>query len=180
MFKVLYILKDMNYKAIDKFIESWGAMGSVWGINTSTARVHALLMTSADRLSLDDIATRLGISRGNASMCLKELRGWGVIKLIKEPGDRRDYYLSESNVQKMFFAIARERKRREFDPIVEVVQTTLHALREETAGREDEVEARLKQMEELLGALKSAAEQFLANEKMAQAFLPLLMRMGKE
>ena len=162
-------------QTIDKFIESWGVMGSVWGINASTARVHALLMVSEGPLSLDDIATKLAISRGNASMCLKELRNWGVVKLIKEPGDRRDYYVSESDVRKMFFAIARERKRREFDPLVEVVTTTLHSLREEADGHEDEVQARLNQMEELLMTLKLIAERFLGNEKMAESILPLLL-----
>ena len=166
-------------QAIDKFIESWGVMGSVWGINTSTARVHALLMISRGPLSLDDIAKRLGISRGNASMCLKELRSWRVIRLIKEPGDRRDYYVSESDVRKMFFAIARERKRREFDPLLEVVATTLHSLWERGDGREDEVQRRLKQMEELLMMLKVIAERFLGDEEMAESVLPLLLRSSK-
>ncbi len=166
--------------AVDKFIESWGAMGSVWGVNASTARVHALLMTSSEPLSLDEIAARLEISRGNASMCLKELRAWTVIKLIKEPGDRRDYYVSESNVQKMFFAIARERKRREFDPLVEVVQTTLKALSDEIPGAVDEVKDRLEQMEELLSSLKSVAELFLANERLALGALPMLTKMAAD
>jgi DNA-binding transcriptional regulator GbsR (MarR family) len=91
-------------------------MGSVWGVNTSTARVHALLMASDESLSLDDIASRLQISRGNASMCLKDLRNWGVVRLAKVPGDRRDYYVSEPDVWKMSFAIARERKRRPYAP----------------------------------------------------------------
>ena len=167
-------------EAIDKFIESWGVMGSVWGINASTARVHALLLTSEEPVSLDDIANRLAISRGNASMCLKELRNWKVVKLVKEPGDRRDYYLSESDVQKMFFAIAKERKRREFDPIVEVVETTLRALTRESPGRQDKVPARLREMEKLLGTLKVVAERFLGNEKMATSILPFLLRSSQE
>lgn len=170
---------DAKTQAIDEFIESWGAMGSVWGINTSTARVHALLMTSNEPLSLDDIAARLAISRGNTSMCLKELRNWRVIKLIKEPGNRRDFYVSESDVQKMFFAIARERKRREFDPLVEVVGTALQSLREETDGPEDDAQKRLKQMEEMLATLKLIAERFLGNEKLAVSVLPLLLRSSK-
>src|SRR3989337_1417877 len=134
--------------AKEQFVESWGALGQVWGINTSTARVHALLMVSADPISLDDIAARLGISRGNASMCLKELRSWRVIKLVKEPGDRRDYYISESDATKMFFAIARERKRREFDPLVEVVEATLTKLKTEDKTP-TEVTARLEKLEGL-------------------------------
>lgn len=166
-------------QAIDNFIESWGTMGSVWGINASTARVHALLMVSTDPMSLDALATRLSISRGNASMCLKELRSWGVIRLIKEPGDRRDYYVSEADVQKMFFAIARERKRREFDPVVDVVKETLSSLQEETGGRKDEVSARLEQMEELLTTLKLVGDRFLGNEKLANSLLPLLLRSSR-
>lgn len=167
-------------QAIDKFIESWGTMGSIWGINTSTSRVHALLMTSSTPLSLDDIATRLKISRGNASMCLKELRSWAVIDLIKEPGDRRDYYSSKSDVRKMFLAIARERKRREFDPLVEMVQTTLQELREETGGHEAVVQERLEQMEELLTMIKTIGDRLLTDEKTALASLPLLLRLVKE
>ncbi len=165
--------------AIDRFIESWGAMGSVWGINASTARIHALLMMTTDPMSLDAIAKGLKISRGNASMCLKELRGWGVIRLIKEPGDRRDYYVSESDVQKMFFAIARERKRREFDPVVEVVEDTLRSLKEEAGGRKAEVQERLEQMEELLSTLKVVGDRFLGNEKLAKSLIPLLLRSSR-
>ena len=175
---VTIISDDMT--VIDRFIESWGAMGSVWGINASTARIHALLMTNTDPMSLDAIAKRLRISRGNASMCLKELRGWGVIRLIKEPGDRRDYYVSESDVQKMFFAIAGERKRREFDPLVEVVEDTLRSLKQETGGRQDEVRARLEQMEELLSTLKVVGDRFLGNEKLAKSLLPLLLRSSRQ
>ncbi len=171
---VMTISDDMP--AIDRFIESWGAMGSVWGINASTARIHALLMMNTDAMSLDTIAKRLRISRGNASMCLKELRGWGVIRLVKEPGDRRDYYVSESDVQKMFLAIVRERKRREFDPVVEVVEETLRSLKEEAGGREDEVQARLEQMEELLSTLKVVGDRFLGSERLAKSLLPLLLR----
>ena len=169
-----------NKQAIDKFIESWGAMGSIWGINTSTGRIHALLMTSTTPLSLDDISTRLKVSRGNASMCLKELRSWAVVDLIKEPGDRRDYYASKSDVKKMFLAIARERKRREFDPLVEMVQTTLRELKEEAGGHEDAVRGRLEQMEELLTMVNAIGDRLLADEKTALASLPLLLRLVKE
>jgi len=169
-----------NNEAISNFIETWGVMGSVWGINSSTARVHALLILSEDPLSLDDVASRLEISRGNASMCLKELRNWRVIKQIKEPGDRKDYYVSESDAWKMFFAIIRERKRREFDPLVETVQNTLCSLKEQGGGNKGEVQNRLKQMEELLRTLQNLTESLLAHEKKAKSILPLLVRFTKE
>jgi len=93
----------MNKDVADKFIDSWGEMGSLWGLNSSMARVHALLIVSEEPRSLDDIADRLKISRGNASMCLKELRAWGVIRRVKIAGDRRDFYVTVPDIWKMFF-----------------------------------------------------------------------------
>jgi len=82
----------------DRFIESWGSMGVLWGINRSMARIHALLVTMDEPVDLDQVAQRLNISKGNVSMCLKELRNWGVIQRVNISGDRRDYYVVESDV----------------------------------------------------------------------------------
>ena len=49
-----------------KFIDTWGALGSEWGINKSVAQVQALLLVSTEPVSTDDIMTSLIISRGNA------------------------------------------------------------------------------------------------------------------
>lgn len=164
----------MEEKATEKFIESWGMLGSVWGINTSMARVHALLIVSEGPVSLDEAAKRLGISRGNASMCLRELRNWGVIKLVKKGGDRQDYYITEQDVWKMFFSIARERKRREFDPALEVVRDTISTLR---SGADGEVESRLKEMEKMLVTLDGIAEKTLASDELARYALNMLSKL---
>jgi DNA-binding transcriptional regulator GbsR (MarR family) len=68
--------------------------------------------------SLSEIADRLGISRGNASMCLEELRAWGVVQKVSKPPDRQDWYASRGDLFRQSVAIARQRKRREFDPVV--------------------------------------------------------------
>jgi DNA-binding transcriptional regulator GbsR (MarR family) len=36
-----------------QFIETWGTLGSEWGINRSMAQVHALLLISPDALSTE-------------------------------------------------------------------------------------------------------------------------------
>ncbi len=163
----------MDKATHERFISSWGMMGSLWGINPSVARVHALLITSEEPLSLDQIAKTLFISRGNASMCLKELRNWTIVRPVKKPGDRQDYYESESDVWKMFIAIGRGRKRREFDPVMSVVHETLAGLSKDSGAK---VQDRLRQMDELLRTLNLIAERFLADEKTAKSVLPLVAR----
>lgn len=155
-----------------RFIDAWGTMGGLWGINRSTARVQALLIASEEPLSLDGIAEALAISRGNASMCLKELRGWQVIRRVHRAGDRRDYYVPEEDALRMFFRILTERKRREFDPTLEVVRETL-AEAGDLLG--EQVRARLTNMEALLSAVDVVATHTLSAEQSARALLDFLI-----
>ena len=155
----------------EHFVESWGSLGVLWGINRSMARIHALLVLANDPVDLDSIASRLNISRGNASMSLKELRHWGVIQRIHMPDDRHDFYVVEPDVWKMFFRIARERKRREFDPV-------LHSLRLLLAESESEklptVHKRLGSMEDLLSTVDRIMERFLESEDKSKNLLGFL------
>lgn len=165
--------ETMEEKQKQAFIESWGTMGSMWGLNSSTARVHALLIAQDGAISLDDIAKSLKISRGNASMCLKELRNWGVIKKVKKTGDRRDYYQTEPDIWKMFFAIARQRKLREFDPLLDALRQALSPARKDSKSSADK---RLRQMEEFLTTLDKIAQNLLENEDSARSAMTLLAR----
>ena len=161
----------MDPETRQQFVESWGAMGVAWGINRSMARIHALLMVSSEPTCLDDIATALEISRGNASMSLQKLRTWGVVRRVPVAGDRRDYYVSEPDVWAMFFAIARERKRREFDPAIAAVQHAMDNMGEDTP---EDVRKRLAQMGTLLGTGEQVLERFLSNEQASRALLAFL------
>ncbi len=82
-------------------------------------------MATEGQLSLEEIAGRLQISKGNASMSLRELRTFGVVRQVEVPGDRRDFYVTEPDVWTMFFRILKERKRREFDPALEAIHQLL-------------------------------------------------------
>ena len=43
----------------EKFIQSWGALGSSWGINRTMAQIHALLYLSEKPLTADEIQETL-------------------------------------------------------------------------------------------------------------------------
>ena len=157
-------------KQIRAFVEHWGTMGSIWGINTSVARVHALLLASEGSFTLDEIADALGIAKSNASTCLKELRGWGVVRKVASPGERKERFACEPDVWAMLFNIARERKRREFEPALRSVQATLA----KTDGAAGVASDRLRQLEAVFSALDQVAERALQNEGTARAFLAFL------
>src|SRR5437764_6263130 len=108
--------------AQDLFIRRWGEMGQTWGINRTMAEIHAYCYIVAQPVCTDDVMERLNISRGNASMSLRALCDWGIIRRRHKPGERREYFESLSDVWEMFSIIAAERKRREMDPVLETIR----------------------------------------------------------
>jgi DNA-binding transcriptional regulator GbsR (MarR family) len=105
-----------------KFILHWGEMGARWGINRTVAQIHALLYLSERPLNAEDIATRLDVARSNVSNSLRELQGWGIVKVTHILGDRRDHFESMKDVWEMFRIIVDERKKREADPVLTMLR----------------------------------------------------------
>lgn len=109
-------------KAKDDFIASWGALGTSWGISRTMAQIHALLMVTPDPLSTDEVMAELHISRGNAHTNLKDLVGWGLVRIVVKKGERKEYFEAEKDVWKTFTIVLKERKRREIEPAIALLQ----------------------------------------------------------
>ena len=105
-----------------KFILHWGEMGTRWGINRTVAQIHALLYISPTPLHAEHIANTLQVARSNVSTSLKELQGWGIVKLVHVLGDKRDHFESMKDVWEMFRVVIDERKKREIDPTLAVLR----------------------------------------------------------
>ena len=99
-----------------KFILHWGEMGTRWGINRTVAQIHALLFISQKPLNAEDIVQALSVARSNVSNSLKELQGWGIVRMVHVLGDKRDHFESMKDVWEMFRVVLDERKKREIDP----------------------------------------------------------------
>ncbi|MEZ4792653.1 MAG: MarR family transcriptional regulator [Gelidibacter sp.] len=113
----------MEYKeAKDKFINTWGSLGSLWGINKAMAQIQALLFISPNALSMEDIMEELQISRGNTSMNLRQLMDWGIVTKELIPGERKEFFTTQKDVQELARIVAKERSRREIQPVVKILQ----------------------------------------------------------
>lgn len=106
----------------EKFILHWGEMGTRWGINRTVAQIHALLYISPKPLNAEEIVELLSVARSNVSTSLKELQGWGIVKLVHVMGDKRDHFESMKEVWELFRVVLDERKRREIDPTLQLLQ----------------------------------------------------------
>jgi DNA-binding transcriptional regulator GbsR (MarR family) len=105
-------------EAKKEFIQTWARLGSEWGINRTMAQVHALLLVSDKSLSTDDVMEELSISRGNAHMNLRELMNWNLVYRETVAGERKEFFRAEKDVWEVAKRIARERKRREIEPLL--------------------------------------------------------------
>jgi DNA-binding transcriptional regulator GbsR (MarR family) len=113
-------------EAKERFVNAWGTLGSSWGISRTMAQIHALLLVSADPLGAEDVMSQLNISRGNTNMNLRALMDWGLVKKEFRSGERREFFSAEKDMWKVFRQIAKERRKRELEPIFNVLQEVAH------------------------------------------------------
>lgn len=120
----------------EKFIQSWGVIGSNWGINRTMAQIHALLLIAPESLSAEDVMEDLQISRGNANMNLRELIDWGLVYKELKPGERKEYFRAEKDMWDVVKKIIVRRKKKELEPMLKVLNE-LDTIEEKTEEAEE-------------------------------------------
>ena len=155
-----------------KFILHWGEMGVRWGINRTMAQVHALLFLSERPLNAEEICDALDLARSNVSVALRELQGWGIVKVTHLEGDRRDHFESMKDVFEMFRVILKERRSREVDPTLKLINDCL-----EDGGKPRAADAHIRERLEDMKAFFDLATVFAA--QMDRVSTPSLVKAGK-
>ncbi len=139
--------------------EAWGEMGAAWGVTPAIARVQAYLMARQEPLTEREVREALGLSHRAASLALAEAESWGIVERVSEPrrvgrrGPAGTAYLAVGDHWQWFGRVIAERKLREGDPIVVV----LEAKAEEAAAA-----ARLHPHDAELVALRDWLASFVA------------------
>jgi DNA-binding transcriptional regulator GbsR (MarR family) len=109
----------------ERFVLHWGEMGSRWGVNRTMSQIHALLFVTGRPMNADELCDQLGVARSNVSTSLRELQGWGLVKVVHLLGDRRDHFETTGDVWELLRTIVRGRKQREFDPTIQTLRDCL-------------------------------------------------------
>lgn len=146
-------------KLREEFVSQWGALGGQWGINATMARIHALLMTASEPVSTNEVMETLTISRGNTHANLKELLAWGLIRLVLKKGERREYFEAEKDVWKIFTIIARERKRREIEPALALLERCAEGSRDAATPEAAAFHQQMRQLEEFVSLASTMADR---------------------
>jgi len=152
-------------QAREDFIRQWGAMGTAWGINRTMAMIHALLMTAPEPMTTDQVMEALAISRGNANANLRDLVGWGLLRPVAVKGERKDYYEAEKDVWKMFCAITRERKRREIEPALAVLQDCAERTKKLTSAEAKEFSRVMGELGDFVAVASTVMDRVSRSER---------------
>ena len=109
-------------EAKDKFIQSWGNLGSTWGVSKTMAQIHALFLVSEELLSAEDVMDALEISRGNTNMNIRTLIDWGLVYKESKKGERKEFFRGEKDIYLVGKKIVKVRQRQELEPILDALQ----------------------------------------------------------
>ncbi len=104
------------------FIQTWGALGSAWGIPRSMAQIHALLLTTHKDLSTEEVMEEIQLSRGNVNINMRELINWNLVKKQHKLGERKEFFTADKNIWSIAQNIVTERKRRELVPVHDMIK----------------------------------------------------------
>ncbi len=137
-------------------------MARSWGINATMGELFALLYITGEDWTAEDLRERLHVSRGNVSMNLRELMTWGIVLKVHRQGERREYYRAEVDVWTLFRRIFQERKRRELDPTLLVLERSVAMAGDDPAHLS--MRGRIEDLQQFFALINTLAKRILALE----------------
>ncbi|HEY9151961.1 MAG TPA: MarR family transcriptional regulator [Anaerolineales bacterium] len=131
---------NKNTEQIRKeFIEGLSHISHFWGYPKGVGAVFGVLYLAPNPLSLDEVVSQSGLTKGAVSTNVRALTRLGLVYRSSRLGDRKDYYVAETDFYKSIRAILGERQNREFDQAIRSVNLTLEKLKS-AKGSMDEAE----------------------------------------
>jgi len=93
-----------NSPLLAEFVQDYGEAYRLFGLPRLMGQIVALLLYEREPISLDDITTRLQVSKGPVSQIMRRLREHRLVEKRWVPGSRRDYYAATPDIFGQAFA----------------------------------------------------------------------------
>ncbi len=110
------------------FTEGLSSISRFWGFPKGVGAIFAVLYLSPSPLSLDELVRRTGLTKGAVSTDVRALARMGLVQSSSRLGDRKDYYVAETDFYKAIRSILGERQNSDFSRAVQSVRETLEKL----------------------------------------------------
>lgn len=130
------LLSELEVEAIEYFI----SFVQVLGLPKSVGEIYGLLFVAPEPIPMDTIISRLRISKGSASQGLSVLRNLGAVEQVYVPGDRRDHYRPDFNLQRIAGRFFRDK----LEPRLQSGEARLERMTSAAEGEPEHVGKRIK------------------------------------
>ncbi len=142
----------------DRFAQSMARISEFWGFPRAMGAIYATIYLSPGPLPLDEIVAQVGVTKGAVSTHVRTLSRLGMVHRRVEVGDRKDYYIAETDFWKIVRAVLRERDKPEFDLALRAVGESVAEAKSKQALRADPERSqfyveRMGEMERFFGRL---------------------------
>ncbi len=114
------------------FVEGMGAAAATSGVLTQLqGRIFGFLYLQPGSVSLDEITTELGLSKGNISINIRGLVDWHLVRRVSVPGSRKDHYEAASDFWRVMQEIMERRFRWNIRQVIAACDETQRTALEE-------------------------------------------------
>jgi len=145
-------MSEKLIEAQDVLLSKINQMCGKFGLNNIVAQLYAVLYLSDKPLSLDDMVERLKISKGSASVNIRILGRYGVVRRVWVKGSRKDYYEAEADISKVIIERIRSMAHSRLTEVESMVSASYDALNSISHNSEEEeiaVEAFKEKLEKI-------------------------------
>ncbi|KAA3663593.1 MAG: hypothetical protein DWQ04_09985 [Chloroflexi bacterium] len=152
-------------QARDNFIQGLSRISHFWGFPKAMGAIYGAIYLSPDLLSLDELVQQVGVSKGAVSTNVRTLERLGMVHKQLQLGDRKDYYIAETDFWKIVRGVLREREKNEFDLALRTVGESLELVKEiESEDQElaDFYQERMKSMQQFFNSLDNLVGTLIA------------------
>ena len=150
------------------FTEGLSQISRFWGFPKGMGAIFAVLYLSPTPLSLDEIVSETGLTKGAISTEIRALARMGLVHRSTKLGDRKDYYEAEADFYAAIRSILKERQNSEFDRAVRSVKDTLTKMDENWVDNAEWkfVYDRVQALQEFFDAIDSLSKAVIKLDKL--------------
>ena len=150
------------------FTERLSNISRFWGFPKGMGAIFAVLYLSPSAISLDEIVSNTGLTKGAVSTEIRMLARMGLVHRSTKLGDRKDYYVAETDFYAAIRSILKERQSTEFDRAVRSVKETLTAMDENWVDNDEWkfVYVRVQALQEFFDAIDSLTNAVIKLDKL--------------
>lgn len=171
--------------ARETVIQGMSRISQFWGFPRGMGAIFGALYLSPAPLSLDELVVQADITKGAVSTNVRALERLGMVHPHLQIGERKDYYVAETDFWKIARGILKEREKSEFDEALRSVGRSLEmiegaqnqeALDAEAQKRAAFYQQRLRAMQSFFHTLDNLVAAFLALDEFRLSALQKLLK----